>query len=78
MEDASGRCVRRRFFFQLGVGDVTYMDVNLTWMSNRPDSVKVVINFLKNQIEPDAWTYVGKHPWGAIKQLLELLAKISF
>ena len=43
----------------------------------KPDSVKVVINFAKQHTEPDIWDYATAHPQAAIKQWLELRAKVA-
>ena len=67
IEDASSRCVqRRRFLYQLGVGEVTYMD-GKTEKQFKPDSFNVVMSFAKQHTESETWTCVSKHARDAIK-----------
>ena len=54
VEDPSGRWqTRRRFLFQLGVGQVTYME-GKPKKSFTPDSVKVVLSYAKQHADSEA------------------------
>ena len=78
VEDPSGRCqVRRRFLFQLGSGEVTFM-ADKEKKAFKPDSVKIVISFAKVHTTGETLEFAQKNPQLAVKKWLELRAKVRF
>ena len=76
VEDPAGRMhCRRRFSFQVGSGQVTYID-SKPKKAIVADSAKVILTFAKQHTDAETWDYAVKNAQEFAKKGVKLRAKV--